>query len=175
MMVLLILISLKGYAQEPVKHRLIPLDMESIRYKDTYIKITYSRPHKNGRKIFGGLVPYEEVWNPGANETTEIMLNRPILVNGDTLESGAYSMFTIPGKEKWTVIFNGAVGLWGSYRYNEKFDSLRVEIPARETNVAYEPLTIEFEKNGMKKTNLNLIWDRTLISIPIEFLEEKEK
>ena len=100
-----------SYAQDPLKGRSSPLAIVSARYKDAYIKITYSRPHKKGREIFGGIVPFGEVWRTGANEATEITTTKDILVNAVLLKAGTYSLFTIPDKIKWTIIINREVGL----------------------------------------------------------------
>jgi len=165
------LLSHSVLSQDPLLPRASPLEVVNLKYEDTYIKITYSRPHKNGRKIFGELVPFGKIWHTGDNESTEIILTNNILVNNDTLKAGAYSIYTIPESEKWTVIFNKEVGQWGTYRYKEKLDVMRFEIPIEKTDVIYEPFTIEFENRGLKENHLNLIWEQTKISIPIEFID----
>jgi hypothetical protein len=100
-----------------------------LRYKDTYIKITYCQPRTRGREIFGALVPYGQVWRTGANEATEITLTKDVFINGMMITAGTYSVFTIPDKEKWVIIFNKELGLWGSYNYNYKNDLIRFEVP----------------------------------------------
>jgi hypothetical protein len=158
------------FAQEPVQPRPSPLEMVTMKYEDTYVKITYCRPHKKGRAIFGQLVPYGLVWRTGANEATEITITKAIKMGGQKLDAGTYSMFSIPGEEKWTMIINNDLGEWGAFRYNEEHDKLRFEADTEDIDVIYEPFTIEFEQSGMKKTNLLLIWDKTKVIIPIEFL-----
>ncbi|MEM8565315.1 MAG: DUF2911 domain-containing protein [Bacteroidota bacterium] len=113
-------------AQEALKTRPSPTSIESIKYKDTYIKITYCQPHKKGRQIFGELVPYGKIWRTGANEATEITITDDILVEQDTLKAGTYSIFTIPRPNEWLVIFNSELGQWGAYNYVESSDVLRV-------------------------------------------------
>ena len=162
--------NLEIFAQLPLKPRSNPLDMTSIQYDGTYVKITYSRPHKNGRKIFGEFVPYDSLWKTGDNEATEITTNNKILIGSDTLYAGTYSIFTIPGEHSWTVIFNKKVGLWGNYMYDEKYDVFRLEASVDKTDVIYEPFTIEFGNKIMKNTELYFIWDNTKVIIPIEFL-----
>ena len=93
-------------AQEALKPRLSPLEIVTVKYESTYVKITYGRPHKKGRTIFGGLVPYGEVWRTGANEATEITLTKDVIINKQRLKAGTYTIFTIPQKDKWKVIFN---------------------------------------------------------------------
>src|SRR5690349_22400199 len=109
-------------AQDVPPARPSPTAIVSSRYKDTYVKITYCQPRKRGREIFGKLVPFGEVWRTGANEATEITLTKDLFVKGTLLPAGTYSVFTIPGKEFWTIIFNKDLGLWGSYNYNIKSD-----------------------------------------------------
>src|SRR5688572_28697951 len=97
---------LTASAQEQVKARPSPLALATVKNKTTYVKITYSQPHNNGRAIFGSLVPYGQVWRTGANEATEITVTKDITINSVLLKAGTYSIFTIPEKEKWTIIIN---------------------------------------------------------------------
>ncbi|WP_017733673.1 DUF2911 domain-containing protein [Nafulsella turpanensis] len=155
-------------AQEPVKPRTSPLEMVTFPWEDTYIKITYSQPHKEGRNIFGELVPYGKIWRTGANEATEITTTRDIKLAGHEVPAGTYSIFTIPQKDKWTVILNKSLGLWGAFNYNEKNDLLRFDVPTHQLDTTYEPFTIKFDqyKNDVV---LKMMWDRTGIEMPVEF------
>lgn len=166
---LTILVSLVAFAQQAVSPRSSPLAVVTARYKDTYVKITYSQPHKRGREIFGGLVPYGEVWRTGANEATEITLTKDILINATLLRAGTYSIFTIPDRIKWTIIINSDVGLWGAYNYNEKRDVVRFDVPVEHTRDVYEPFTIELNQQN-DQAELFMMWDQTKISVPIRFL-----
>lgn len=158
-----------GISQEAVKPRASPLAVIAMRYKDSYVKITYSQPHKRGRKIFGDLVPYGQVWRTGANEATEITITHDILFNATVLKAGTYSLFTIPDKIKWTIILNKEVGLWGSYNYNPKLDILRFDVPIEKINAPYEAFTMTFyQKND--QAILNLWWDDVKVSIPLKFM-----
>jgi hypothetical protein len=161
-------------AQGPKNFRPSPTALATIRYKDTYIKITYCQPHKRGRLIFGGLVPYGQVWRTGANEATEITLTRDIFISGILLQAGTYSLFTIPEKENWIIILNKELGLWGSYNYNSKLDQLRFVMPVQTlSDEVVEVFTIQFDqRNNM--ADLLLLWDKTKISIPIQFIEPKQ-
>jgi hypothetical protein len=159
-----------AYSQEAVKPRPSPLAIITMRYKDTYVKITYSQPHKRGREIFGKLVPYDKVWRTGANEATEITVTKNILLKGTLLKAGTYSIFTIPEEKKWTIIINGDVGLWGSYNYNQKQDIMRFEVPVQTIpDVLYEPFTMQFDQRN-DVADLLIMWDRTKVSIPIKFI-----
>lgn len=155
--------------QEALAPRPSPMAATAVRYKDAYTKITYSQPHKRGRVVFGNLVPYGQVWRTGANEATEITLTKDMMVNGKSLKAGTYSLFTIPEKDKWTIIFNAEQGLWGSYNYNEKLDVLRIEVPVKTNPVIYEPFTMLFnQKNEL--ADLLIYWDNVSVSIPFKFI-----
>jgi len=161
-----------SYSQEALKPQPSPTAIASMKYKDAYVKITYSRPHKRGRKIFGGLVPYGKVWRTGANEATEITTTSDLLIDADTLHAGTYSIFTIPFEDHWTVIFNNELGQWGAYNYLEKSDEFRIEVPTEKiTNTIWEPFTIKFEQQN-EKAFLIMMWDRTKLEIPLEFIDD---
>ncbi|HZB13581.1 MAG TPA: DUF2911 domain-containing protein [Chryseolinea sp.] len=157
-----------AWGQE-VKSRPSPLAITAIRYKDAYIKITYSQPQKKGREIFGNLVPFDEVWRTGANEATELTTTKNIQINGTLLKAGTYSLFTIPQKDSWTIIINSEVGLWGAYNYNSKLDVFRFNIPISTTDTIHESFTIQFDHRN-EVADLLLYWDRTKISIPVKFI-----
>ncbi|MBX2954692.1 MAG: DUF2911 domain-containing protein [Cyclobacteriaceae bacterium] len=160
-------------AQQAIKPRLSPTAIITAKYKDTYIKITYCQPHRRGREVFGKLVPFNEVWRTGANEATEITLTREAYIGGNLIPAGTYTLFTIPGQEKWTIIINKENGLWGSYNYNAKLDLLRFDVPVGDTgNTAYEAFTMMFDQRN-NVADLLLLWDKTKISIPIQFIEPK--
>jgi hypothetical protein len=162
-----------SFAQQAVKPRLSPLAIASVKYKDTYIKITYGQPHKRGREIFGQLVPYGEVWRTGANEATEITITRDVYMGGNLIQAGTYSLFTIPQPEQWTIILNRETGLWGSYNYNSKLDAYHISAPVSDTgNTAYEAFTIQLDQRN-NVADLILYWDKTKIVIPIQFIEPK--
>jgi len=157
-------------AQEPTTNRISPLSIISMQYKDAYVKITYSQPQKRGREIFGKLVPYGQVWRTGANEATEITLTRNLTINGTLLKAGTYSIFSIPDKEKWTIIINNDVGLWGAYNYNPKRDEMRFQVPTSSTSgEVHEYFTMQFDQRN-EIADLLIFWDRVKVSIPIKFI-----
>lgn len=167
---LCLLIQTSVFAQEAIESRPSPLALATMRYKDTYVKITYSQPQKRGREIFGGVVPYGKVWRTGANEATEITTTRDIVLKGTLLKAGTYSIFTIPEKNKWTIIINRDIGLWGSYNYNQKQDVMRFDVPvAPIPDATYEPLTLKFNQRN-DVADLLILWDRTSVSIPLKFI-----
>jgi hypothetical protein len=94
----------------------------------TDMTITYSRPGVKGRQIWGGLVPYDKVWRTGANEATTISFGDDVMINGQALPKGTYSLHTIPGRDSWTIIFNKTANQWGSFNYDAAQDALRVTV-----------------------------------------------
>lgn len=93
----------------------------------TVVRITYGRPQVKGREIYGGLVPYDEVWRTGANEATTFSVSSDVTIEGEPLSEGTYSLYTIPGQDSWTLIFNNVANQWGT-EYDEGEDALRVEV-----------------------------------------------
>jgi hypothetical protein len=166
---LLLLASSLSFAQEAFKPRPSPLSVSTMRYKDAYVKLVYSQPQKRGREVFGKLVPYGQVWRLGANEATEITLTKDMMVNNQPLKAGTYSMFAIPEKEKWTIILNSDVGLWGAYNYAQVLDVMRFEVPVTQNNVNFEAFTMTFDqKNDLAE--LLIMWDTIKISVPFKFI-----
>lgn len=159
---------LQAQGQQAVTPRPSPLSIIKMRYKDAYVKIVYSQPHKKGRAIFGSLVPYGQVWRLGANEATELTTTKDMLVNNKTLKAGTYSIFCIPEKDKWTIIINSDLGLWGAYNYNAKLDVMRFDISVQSLTTPYEAFTMVFDqKNDVAM--LNILWDTTKVSVPFKF------
>lgn len=168
--VLFALIATGGYGQELFQPRPSPLALATTRYKDAYVKITYSQPRKRGRTVFGNgnLVPYGKVWRTGANEATEITTTHNILINNQPLPAGTYSIFTIPRDDEWTVIINADVGLWGSYNYNPKRDVIRFNVPVLTNTAIFEAFTMIFESRN-ELADLLIMWDDVKIVIPVKF------
>ena len=156
------------FAQEAVKPRPSPTAIVTMKYEDAYVKITYCQPHKKGREIFGELVPFGKVWRTGANEATEVTITQDITIAGKNLAAGTYAIFTIPNKDEWTIIFNTGLGQWGSYNYNEEQDVLRVQGEVSTTDKEWEPFTIAFEQKN-SSANLVMMWDKTKVTLPLEF------
>lgn len=159
-----------GQAQELLKLRPSPLAIASVRYQDNYVKITYSQPQKKNRNVFGELVPFGKVWRTGANEATELTTIKDIQIQDILLKAGTYSLFTIPQKDKWTIIINSDVGLWGSYNYNEAKDVYRFDVPVQSIDKIYEPFTISFEHRN-DAAEVLMMWDDVKVSIPIKFIK----
>jgi hypothetical protein len=106
------------------------------------VVVEFGRPSVKDRKVWGGLVPYERIWRTGADECTTITLSKDVTIEGETLPAGTYGLFTIPGEEEWTVVFNTVADQWGSFNYDESKDALRVQVVPRSADFVE---TLDFE------------------------------
>lgn len=148
----------------------------------TDLTITYSRPGVKGRKIWGDppasasgtatldaasqrqpdapLVPYNHVWRTGANEATLFEVTDDVLVNGQPLPAGRYSLHTIPGRDEWTVIFNKDDGQWGSFQYDEKKDALRVKVKPQTVADNQEWMLVTLDPVTEDSAQVNIRWEK---------------
>jgi DUF2911 family protein len=167
----------------------------------TDITITYSRPGVKGRTIWGDasaemaarakgeatldnqlerkpgepIVPWGHVWRAGANEATMFAVTDDVLINGQPLKAGTYSLHTIPGKEEWTVIFNSDPGQWGSFAYDDKKDTLRVKTKAETAGDNQEWLSYTVEPVNESSARVNLRWERLRVPFTVEVQDIKGK
>jgi DUF2911 family protein len=126
----------------------------------TDIAVKYHRPLVNGRKIWGGLVPYGKVWRVGANENTTIEFSDPVSVEGKPLDKGTYGLHMIPNQDSWTVIFSKTNTAWGSYSYDQKEDALRVDVKPRPLAENKEALEFDFEDLKPTSTAVTMKWEK---------------
>lgn len=136
------------------------------------MEVVYNRPNKKGRVIFGELVPYGEVWRTGANEATTFSTNKNIFVDGSELKEGTYTLWTIPQKDSWKVIFNSKMYPWGINldkvaSREPDFDALVLEVPTYKLQDTLEQFSIYFEKSN-DLILLNLAWEATKVVVPIK-------
>ncbi|MDQ8052762.1 MAG: DUF2911 domain-containing protein [Pedobacter sp.] len=129
------------------------------------ITVTYSRPNTKGRKIFGGLEPYDAVWRTGANSATVIKFTDDVQIEGQNVPAGEYGLFTIPNKSEWTLILNKNPKQWGAYTYKESDDFLRVKIKPKTTKDKTETFTIQFSDVSPTSAKLNLLWENTALEV----------
>jgi Protein of unknown function (DUF2911) len=132
-------------AQEP---RSSPAAKASGKAGNANISISYSQPSVKGRKVWGDLVPYGKVWRTGANEATTFEVDNNVKVEGQALPKGKYALFTIPGENEWTVIFNKTSEQWGSFRYNQEDDALRVKVKPAKSAAFTEMMTFNVANDG---------------------------
>lgn len=155
----------------------------------TDVTITYSRPGVKGRKIWGdplpeqadvkgeatlddqnkrpkdaAIVPYGHIWRTGANEATMFTVTDDVLINGQKLAAGSYSLHTIPTKDEWTIVFNGTANQWGSFSYDPAKDTLRVKAKPQWVNENQEWLAFNIDPVGEDSAQVNIRWEK--ISVP---------
>jgi hypothetical protein len=165
----------------------------------TDITIVYSRPPVKGRTVFADapptmaarakgeatldnqnerqkgepIVPYDHVWRAGANEATMFVVTDDVLINGQPLKAGTYSLHAKPGKEEWTIIFNNDAGQWGSFTYDEKKDALRVTTKAQAVSENQEWLMYSFDPVTENSAQVNIRWEKLRVPFTVEVKDVK--
>ena len=134
----------------------------------TRMEVVYHRPAVDKRKIWGGLVPYGEVWRAGANENTTVSFSSPVKVQGKALPAGTYGLHTIPTDKDWTVIFSKMSVAWGSFSYDEKEDALRVKVTPRAAAGPVERMAYTFDDPTDSSVTLTLRWEKLEVPIAIQ-------
>lgn len=134
----------------------------------TEVQVKYSRPSARGRVIFGELVPFNEIWRTGAHDATTIWFSDSIKINGINIPSDTFSLFTIPGKSEWTIIFNKVAEMHGTSDYAEANDQLRFKVKSEKAPRFYETLTIEINDLTKDGASLYLLWENTLVKFPLQ-------
>ena len=131
-------------------------------------RVIYSRPQKEGRTIFGGLVEYGTVWRLGANEATEIEIYRDVKIKDKKLAKGRYTIYAIPTTTQWTIIFNKDTDIWGAFKYDEKKDALRIDVPVKKATTIAEAFSIQFSKSSTG-ADMMFAWDDAMTTLPFSF------
>jgi hypothetical protein len=126
------------------------------------IKVDYSAPSAKGRKMLGGIEAYGKVWRTGANEATVFETDKPVKIEGQSLPAGKYELFTIPGENEWTIIFQKYGKQWGHYSYKESNDVLRVKVKPGKTDSFVETFNISIVKNQVV-----LKWENTQVAFNV--------
>jgi hypothetical protein len=134
----------------------------------TTVEIDYARPSLKGRKAFGALVPYGEVWRTGANQATRISFSTDITLAGEDVSAGSYALFTIPGERQWVVILNKVPEQWGSYGYDVEQDVLRVTVDAETLSEPVETMRLSIDQIHQGAAQLTMSWERTRVRVPID-------
>ncbi|MEI5985548.1 DUF2911 domain-containing protein [Sphingobacterium sp. PU5-4] len=138
------------------------------------VSIIYQRPNIKGRKVFGDLVPYNQIWRTGANNATNITFQDEVKIEGQTLAAGTYAMFTIPTEKEWTIIFNSNAKQWGAYTYDKADDVLRVKVKPIKLKDKVESFTISFDDVNDQHMKTSLAWENTKVSFLIEVDQKAE-
>ena len=154
----------------------------------TDVTITYSRPGVKGRQIWGDplpeqkaqgeatldnqnerpkgapIVPWGHIWRAGANEATQFVVTDDVLINGQKLPAGSYSLHTVPTKNEWTIVFNGTANQWGSFNYDPAKDTLRVKVKPEWVQTSQEWLSYSFDPVTEDSAQVNIRWEK--INVP---------
>ena len=158
----LLMASFSAFSQDDKSKRPSPPAEVEATVGDAEVSIDYSQPAVKGRTVWGDLVPYDEVWRTGANEATVFETSKDIKVNGSVLPAGKYSMFTIPGEDSWTVIFNSTWEQWGDYKYDSAKDVLRVEAIPQKSDDFHERMTFTINDGEAA-----LLWENLVVPMTI--------
>ena len=137
----------------------------------TEIEIEYSRPSIRGREVFGNLVPFGKVWRTGADNSTKISFDTDVIISGKTIQSGTYSIFSIPNKESWEIIFYSDVELWGvprDWSENKIVFSSMFDVKKLKKSNTVETFTISFNDLTNNDVNMSISWENTSVDIKIE-------
>lgn len=138
------------------------------------VTLTYSRPNLNGRKIFGGLEPYDQVWRTGANGIPKLTFDGAVTIAGTKVDAGTYGLLTIPGTDKWTVILSKNSEQWGAYTYKQEEDLFRFEVKPEQLDKPVETFTISFSDVKPQSARLNIAWENTKISFDLMVDQDAE-
>jgi hypothetical protein len=134
----------------------------------TDIEVTYNRPSMKGRTIFGGLVPYDQRWRTGANSATKVSFSTPVKLNGTEVPAGTYELFTIPGRDQWTIIIHKNMSQWGDYQYDQKNDVARLTAKPIALASAMETFAIGISELRDTSATMYLAWEKTRVPIKLE-------
>ncbi|MDB5251106.1 MAG: hypothetical protein JWP27_275 [Flaviaesturariibacter sp.] len=132
------------------------------------VELVYSRPAIRGRKVFGDLVPFGKVWRTGANSATRLKFVDDVTIGGKPLKAGEYALYTIPGADQWEIIINKGSANWGT-EYKEADDVLRFTVKPTKLESTVESFTMQFANLKSTGTDLQIMWDKTAVAIPISF------
>lgn len=159
--------------------RLSPKDTVKFELNDTKLEVFYNRPYKKGREIFGAVVPFNEVWRTGANEATTFTTNTDLMIEGNLMPKGEYTLWTIPHDSVWEIIFNTKQYPWGvddkmRPMREPQFDLMDIQEPVHKLDKSVEQFTIGFD-NTTDDLKMTLVWDQTKIEVPLKVVENQEQ
>jgi hypothetical protein len=168
MLSLLVVAALAAVAVAQDKKPASPPGEASVTFADgKTVAIQYSRPSMRGRKIFGGLVPYDEVWRTGANSATSLKTDVALNIGGASVPAGSYTLYTLPSMNSWKLIINKQTRQWGT-EYNQGQDLARVDMTVTQRPSGLELFTISFDKTSGNSATLKLEWENTIASVDVK-------
>ena len=134
----------------------------------TDVTVDYSRPSTKGRKIFGELVPYRQVWRTGANGATVLSFSTDVIIDGTTIPAGQYALYSIPDKDEWTMILSKNIKLWGAIGYQQSDDVIRFKAKPAKLSKKNETFEISFANMTDTGSDISLKWENTRVDFRIE-------
>jgi len=166
--ILAALITVTAIAVAQDKKPLSPPGQASLKFADGHtVTIDYSRPSMRNRKIFGGLVPYDQVWRTGANAATSLKTDVDLTIGGTPVPAGSYTIYTLPGMSSWQLIISKQTGQWGT-AYDPSQDLARVPMKVAQRSSGLETFTISFDKTGANAGVLKLEWENTIATVDVQ-------
>jgi len=160
-------------AQELKLPALSPTARISQDFSTSAIDITYSRPSTRGRKIFGDIVAYNEVWRTGANAATKVKFGEDVMVGGQEVKAGEYALYTVPGKDQWEIILNKGTGNWGQMGYDKAEDVARFMVKPQSMSTDVPTFTINIGNITLNSCNIEMMWEKTKVAIPVKSNNEE--
>ena len=155
-----------AWAQDkPQRKPLSPPAEASTTIDGKTITIKYSAPSMRGRKVFGGLVPYGEVWRAGANAATTLVTQGDLQMDGLSIPKGTYTLYVLPEKDSWMLVVNKQTGQWGTV-YNEPQDLGRVKMTLSRSDTPVETFKITLDEDGGNRGKLTMSWENTVATVP---------
>lgn len=163
--VILLLVNISSNAQDDKSKRPSPPVVVEKTIDGLTITIDYSSPSVNGREIWGSLVKYNKIWRTGANEATTITFTKDVAIEGHAIAAGTYALFSIPSSSNdWVIIFSKDAEQWGSYKYNEKNDALRINVLAKKQGKLNEKLQFSIDDRGL----VTMSWEYLSVSFDVD-------
>lgn len=163
----LLAVSVGAYAQISLPAA-SPRQKVEQQFSTSKITVDYGRPGVKGRKVFGELVPYGQVWRAGANSATKITFEQPVNFGGKTVAAGTYGLFVVPTEKEWKVILNKDAQQWGAYQYDEKLNVQDITVPVQKLSEKQEWFGIELNPVDDIAMDMVIKWDMAKVTIPIK-------
>lgn len=165
--IIAVLIAVAAFAYAQERKVLSPPATASVTFADgKTVTVNYAQPSTRGRKIFGGLVPYDKVWRTGANAATSLKTDVDLDIGGTKVPAGSYTLYTLPGQSSWQLIVNKQTGQWGT-KYDQGQDLARIPMKVTQRPSGLEMFTISFDKTGDDSAILKLEWENTIASVDV--------
>lgn len=162
-----------GIDVSPMDMSYLPVDYPKLAERKSLpvARVIYSRPHKQGRVIFGGLLKYGERWRLGANEASEIEFFQPVIIQGKTIPRGKFIIYCIPQPDHWTIVLNGNLYSWG-LNLDPSKDLYKFEIPVQTRNQSVEYFSMVFQSSSPGTADLVMAWDNIEARLPVQYKEK---